>query len=93
MTLTLILNAGAGEETEVEVEDGWLPERQRKFAEINSMYLIQVTARESLTLETMKQADRLRLRGVVYQFTFDPPGEAPEIWNLYATELKVGGIR
>lgn len=91
-TLTLILNAGTEDEEELEVEGGWFAEKQRRFGEVESMYLIQITARESLTTEVMSQADRLRLKGVLYRFNFDPPGEAPELWQLYATEMKAGGL-
>lgn len=91
--LVLVLNAGTEDESELEIEGGWLPKKQRKFGEVNSIYLIQVTARDGLTLEIMNQADRLKLKGVVYDFNFDPPGEAPEIWELYATERKAGGLR
>lgn len=91
--LTLILNAGTGDEEELEIDGGWWPEKERRPTEVRSIYTIKVTARPALTTEVMGQADRLRLKGVLYQFTYDPPGGAPEEWVLYAEELKAGGVR
>lgn len=91
-SLFLILNAGTGEESELEINYGWISERQQKFGEVESVRLIKITEREELTAEVMNTADRLRLNGVVHTFNFDPPIE--EVWwVLYATEMKTGGIR
>jgi hypothetical protein len=91
-TLFLVLNAGTAEESELEVEGGWISERQQKFGEVNSVRLIKITERYELTPDVMNQADRLRLSGVLHQFNSDPPVEDPW-WTLYATEMKAGGIR
>jgi hypothetical protein len=91
--LKLILNAGTAEQSELEIDGGWWPEKQQKFGEVNSIYKVSVTARDELAAETMNQADRLNLDGVLYQFNFDPPLEEPRVWTLYATEMKAGGIR
>jgi hypothetical protein len=91
-TLFLILNAGTAEQSELEIEYGWLPERQQKFGEVASVRVVKITERYELTPEVMNQADRLKLNGVLHQFTFDPPIEEP-LWFLYATEMKAGGIR
>lgn len=93
VTLSLILNAGTAEQSELEVEGGWLPERQQKFGEVNSIFKVEVTAREELTAEVMSQADRLRLGDVLYHFNYDPPLSEPRVWTLYATEMKAGGLR
>jgi hypothetical protein len=91
-SLFLILNAGTAEESELEVEGGWISERQQKFGEVASIRIIKITERYELTPEIMNQADRARLNSVVHQFNFDPPVEDPW-WTLYATEMKAGGIR
>lgn len=92
-TLVLILNAGTAEESEVGVEGGWYPTKERNQADPNSLWTIEVADREELTAEVMAQADRLKLNGVLYQFNYDPPLEAPRRWVLYATEMKEGGLR
>lgn len=92
-TLVLVLNAGTAEQSEVTIQDGWWPERQQKFGEVNSIFKIFVTARDELTAETMRQADRVKLDGVLYQFNHDPPLDEPRLWVLYATEFKTGGMR
>lgn len=90
--LILVLDAGTPEESEVEVEGGWLHFKEHRFGEVGSIYRIEVTDRDELTTELMSQADRLKLNGVPYQFNYDPPLEAPKVWTLYATELKEGGL-
>lgn len=91
-SLVLVLNAGTETESEFEISDGWISERQQKFGEVASVRLIKITEREGLTADVMSQADRLRLSGVVHNFNFDPPVEDPW-WTLYATEMKAGGLR
>jgi hypothetical protein len=91
-SLLLVLNAGTAEETELEIVGGWYPTKERNRADPNSLYTIEVADRPELTSEVMGQADRLRMDGMLYQFTFDPPLKAPRAWTLYATELKEGGL-
>lgn len=92
-TLSLILNAGGTDEAEFKILDGWGPLEQQPFGEERSLYKIMVIDREELTVEVMDQADRLRLNGVNYAFTYDPPVVAPMAWTFYATERKAGGLK
>lgn len=92
-SLLVVLNAGTQDETELEIVGGWYPTKERNRADPNSLYTLEVTEREELTAEMMGQADRLKLNGVLYQFNYDPPLEAPRVWTLYATEMKEGGLR
>lgn len=99
-TLTLILNAGVAGETEVEVEGGWWPKRERKFGEVESLFTVYITDRDGFAATVMSQADRLRLTragvapdGIAFGFNYDPPLEEPRLWTLYAEELKAGGLR
>ena len=91
--LTIVLNAGTPDESEVTVNDGWFPFTERRHGEVNSIYRVEVTERAELSPEVMSQADRLKLNGVLYGFNYDPPVSAPKVYEFYATELKEGGLR
>ncbi|HEX7313297.1 MAG TPA: hypothetical protein VF297_05225 [Pyrinomonadaceae bacterium] len=93
VSLVLVLDAGTAEQSELEIDGGWLPKEERKFGEVNSMYTIEVTDREELIADVMNRADRLRLGEVLYQFNHKSPTGQPSLWVLYAEELKAGGLR
>jgi hypothetical protein len=91
--LTLILDAGSEDEDEFVISGGWYPFNEHRPSEPNSIFRIEVVERDELTTEIMARADRLRMQGVTYAFSYDPPPSSPFAWTLYATELKEGGLR
>lgn len=93
-TLKLIeKKAGADENQLAEITSGWGYDDERARGQIETLVVVEVVAREGLTEDTVRRAQRAQ--SLTRTFTvesYDPPTETPQRWTLYLRELKPGAI-
>jgi hypothetical protein len=86
--------AGQANEPLLTVTAGWLPAKERNHSDVSSLYVIEVTRQDTVTLELVRQTDRLDVHGLLCTLeTWDAPDSEPFVWKFYAREIKQGGVK